>query len=399
MGALSAFEQAIAEFEQFSGADSERSVLSVPGRVNLVGEHIDYHNLPVLPMAIQKRIAIAFRSRSDTTVCARSRATPGLVNFPLNSPFTSGPPGFWGNYVHAAAYVTHSGFALQDGIDAFVATDLPMAAGLSSSSALLVAFSLALLAANKIDTSLNELTRLLPDGEQLVGTRGGAMDHVAILASRAGYATLINSFDPPAVEYVPVPAGWRFLVAHSLVNAEKSGARRVEYNARREAGSRALQTLGFHTYREALEHDAESCTAALMDESERNAFLHVTTEARRVQDAAAALRAADLHKFAQLLSASHGSLRDRLGVSLPQIDELVQCAIKAGAFGARLTGAGFGGCVVCLCSDENVEVVRSRLIETYYAQRPGFEPDEHLFIAEPSAGALSPQAPDHTDQH
>lgn len=342
-------------------------------------------------MAIQKRIAIAFRTRSDTDVCARSRDASGFINFLLSSPFTSGPPGYWGNYVRAAAQITRDGYAIQNGIDAFVASDLPLAAGLSSSSALLVAFSLALLEANKIGFTLNELTALLPYGEQFVGTRGGGMDHVAILASRAGCATLINSFEPLAIEYVPVPKAWRFLVAHSLLNAEKSGAVRAEYNARREAGSRALQKLGFHSYRQALASDIENSAGALIDETERNVFLHVTSEARRVQDAAAALRAANLDVFGRILSASHASLRDKLVVSLPQIDDLVQCAVQAGAFGARLTGAGFGGCVVCLCTDENVELVRGRLIESYYATRTGFEPDKHLFIAEPSAGAIAPE--------
>jgi galactokinase len=367
--------------------------------VNLAGEHIDYHDLPVLPMAIRKQIVIAFRSRSDTSVCAISEEMSGVVNVQLNSPFTSGPPGYWGNYVRAAAQVAQTGNALQTGIDAFIASDLPMAAGLSSSSALLIALSLALLHANQIELDLSKLTALLAEGEQLVGTRGGGMDHVAILASRAGFATLIQSFDPLAIDYVPVPANWRFLVAHSLVSAEKSGAMRTEYNARREAGAQALQELGLASYREALTKKVENCAAALRDESERNAFLHVTTEARRVQDATEALRAADASRFGHILSASHASLRDRLGVSLPQIDLLVECTLAGGALGARLTGAGFGGCVVALCTSENVERVRTRLIETYYAQRAGFEPDKHLFIAEPSAGALSPEPSDNSYQH
>lgn len=375
-------------FGQFFGTDGKPSTLSVPGRANLIGEHIDYHNLPVLPIAIQKQIVVAFQPRADGHIRAISQHMPEPIDIRLSSPFTPGPPGFWGNYVRAAALALQAQHPLANGIDAFVASDLPLAAGLSSSSALLVAFSLALLRANQIQMTLNELTSLLPNSEQLVGTRGGAMDHVAILASRGGFATLIDSFLPLEIEYAAVPANWRFLIAHSLVNAEKSGALRSEYNARRLAGMRALEKLGFTSYREALKKYDDHCITALTEESERNAFLHVTTEARRVQNAAAALAQGDLDEFGRLLCESHASLRDRLRVSLPAIDELINSALEAGAFGARLTGAGFGGCVVCLCTSETLDRVRNYLIETYYAQRPGFRPAEHLFVAEPSAGAL-----------
>jgi galactokinase len=126
-----------------------------------------------------------------------------------------------------------------------------------------------------------------------------------------------------------------------------------------------------------------------MDDRERSAFLHVTSEARRVQAAGAALQNRDLRGFGRLLSESHASLRDRLRVSVPEMDRLVDLAVRAGAYGARLTGAGFGGCVVCLCTIENVERVRARLVETYYAEQPAFNENTDLFVAEPSDGALN----------
>src|SRR5581483_10660780 len=354
----------------------------------LIGEHIDYHELPVLPIAIQKRIVIAFRPRADKGVRATSQQEIDAAEFTLDSPFTSASQGHWSNYVRASAQAIQTRYALTRGINAFIASDLPSAAGLSSSSALLVAFSLALLRANEIEPTLNELTALLPDGEQLVGTRGGAMDHVAILGSRAGFGTLINSFAPLEIDHVPVPPSWRFLVAHSLVDAQKSGALRSEYNARRAAGTNAIERLGFVSYREAIVNCDGHCIEALTDENERNAFLHVTSEAGRVQQAARALQNHDLAVFGRLLGESHASLRDRLRVSLPEIDRLVDSAVHAGAYGARLTGAGFGGCVVCLCTDNNVKQVRNKLVKTFYAERPEFDVNRHLFIAEPSAGAL-----------
>src|SRR5262249_14354285 len=150
------------------------------------------------------------------------------------------------------------------GVDAEIHSDLPAAAGLSSSSALLVAFTLGLLRANGYNPSFEELMAVLPDGEQFVGTRGGGLDHAAVLASRAGGASLI-SFAPAAVRHVPVPPGWAFLIADSGVRAEKSGAAREEYNARRAAGTAALARLGLRTYRDA----APDMAAGLGDPRER----------------------------------------------------------------------------------------------------------------------------------
>jgi galactokinase len=219
---LSVSEQALLNFERLFRPEKAPNTLRVPGRVNLIGEHIDYYGMPVLPIAIQKQIAIAFLPRKDARICAISGQYPDAVEFDTNSPFILGAPAHWGNYIRAAVSTMQAARVLKTGIDAYVASDLPSSAGLSSSSALLIAFSLALLAANRWTLTLNELTSVLPDGEQLVGTRGGAMDHIAILGSRAGFATLIESFAPLAIEHVPVPRHWRFLVAHSLISAEKS---------------------------------------------------------------------------------------------------------------------------------------------------------------------------------
>ena len=394
---LSVSEQALSNFERLFRSDAAPMMVHVPGRVNLIGEHIDYYGMPVLPMAIQKQITIAFLPRKDGRICAISGQYPDTIQFAINSPFIPGASGHWGNYVRAAAAAMQGARVLKTGIDAYVASGLPSAAGLSSSSALLIAFSLALLAANGQTITLNELTSVLPDGEQLVGTRGGAMDHIAILGSRANFATLIDSFAPVTIEHVPIPADWRFLVAHSLITAEKSGAMRSEYNARRDAGFRALAKLGFASYRDLIGIPETALRVQDLCSDEHDAYVHAASEAQRVLNAAAALRKNDLPSFGRLLSESHASLRDRLKVSVPAVDALVEAALDAGAIGARITGAGFGGCVVCLCTAETVESVRQRLIENYYRNQPEFDASRHLFIAEPSSGALSPQPLDDPD--
>lgn len=377
-------------------ASGSASLTVVPGRVNLIGEHVDYHNLPVLPMAIQRRIWIAFRRRADMRVRAVSAGAYGAREFVLAKETERSPSGDWVNYAKAAAQAVTSRWPITCGIDAAVASDLPAAAGLASSSALLAGFTLALLQANGIEASEEELLEILPEGEQFVGTRGGGMDHAAVIGSRAGCALLVR-FAPLALSPVPIPADWRFLAAHSLTMAEKSGAVRAEYNARRAAGAGALRALGFDSYPCALERYGAAALEALargaaaegrITAEEFRAFVHVTSEAARVEQALAALTSGDAAEFGRVLIASHASLRDQLRVSSSALDELVESALGAGALGARLTGAGFGGCVIVLCRSSDCARIREQLIAGYYSRRPAFDPNLHLIEAEPSAGVL-----------
>lgn len=320
----------------------------------------------------------------------------GERDFWLTQDQEHGPAGDWGNYLKAAAQAARPRWPLVRGMDVSIASNLPAAAGLSSSSALLVGFMLALLETNSVLATEQELMHILPEGEQFVGTRGGAMDHAVILAARKGAALLVR-FAPLACTPIAVPGGWCFLVAHSLETAEKSGAVRAEYNARRTAGERAISALGFRSFRAALDQcpaselQKQAGTAfaeARIDAAAFRAFVHVVSEAQRVEDAVAALRDGDAEAFGELMLASHASLRDELRVSSPALDELVEKVMHAGAAGARLTGAGFGGCALVLCRTAERDRIRSRLMENYYATRASFDPDLHLIAAEPSPGAL-----------
>lgn len=373
------------------GAGGDIRTVAAPGRVNLIGEHIDYHGLAVLPMALERRIQIAFRARNDSLVRTVSPGY-GAREFEWTAQLTPGPAGDWENYPKAAAQAIAGKWGPARGIDAAVVSDLPPAAGLSSSSALIVAFTLALLRAGGREASFEELMAILPEGEYFVGTRGGGMDHAASLASVAGCASLIE-FVPLSVRPVPIPDGWTFLVAHSLTTAEKSGTAREEYNARRAAGTAALKTLGFASYREAIGRRTageleELAGRRLESERERDSFLHVAIEALRVRAAVDAMERQDAAAFARLLLDSHASARDRLRISSAALDRLVDTAIQCGARGARLTGAGFGGCAVVFSLAREVEEVRRRLVETFYAGHPEFDPQSHLILARPGDGAL-----------
>jgi galactokinase len=334
-------------------------------------------------MALRRSIRIQFEARADCLIRVSSGAY-GHREFAWTRDLTPVARGDWENYLRAAAQAIAGKWGVMNGIDAGIESDLPAAAGLSSSSALIVAVTLALLGANQREATFEELMEILPDGEQFVGTRGGGMDHAASLASREGCATLIE-FAPLAVHHIPIPADWAFLVADSLQSAEKSGAVRERYNAVRAAGTAALEEIGLVSYTGALHGRSEEELVALAAANRLPpAFLHVVTEAFRVRHAVEAMRRNDSTRFGQLLLASHASLRDRLSVSCPALDRLVEAAMDSGALGARLTGGGFGGCAVVFCRRGDLSQVHAGLVERFYSGNPA-----HILPAEPGPGAVN----------
>src|SRR5881398_2056236 len=374
-------------------------VVRAPGHVNLIGEHIDYCGLPVFPMALRQSVRIAFQPRSEreTRLVNRdSRFAPSA--FVMSESIPPAPAGDWGNYARAAARALAERFPDLRGVDALVDSDLPIAAGLSSSSALVVAMALALMHANRVTVPSLELMELLGRGERYVGTAGGGMDQAIILGARAGCASRID-FHPLRLTPTAVPADWQYIVAWSLVHAEKSGAAQQAYNERTRQGDEARRLVAARLGRredisypdllaaapvaELLETAASTLSGVLA-----RRFRHVVTEAARVWQAETAMAAGDLAAFGRLLDASHHSLRDDYEVSHPELDRLVELAREAGAVGARLTGAGFGGSIVALCRATRAPAVVGALRERFYAPR-GAAADvaRHMFTAEPSDGA------------
>ena len=389
------------DFESLFGENPEWCV-HAPGRVNLIGDHTDYNGLPVFPMAIQRCVTIIGRTRPDDLVRVTNRDSEfGPVEFKLEANMIPGPSGSWENYVKAGTRAVADEWRAKVGFDALISSDIPVAAGLSSSSALVVACGLATCRANGLSLPLTTMADLMAGAERFVGTQGGGMDQAACLGGKQGSAVRID-FAPLRWQLVDVPTDWRFVVAHTLVRAEKSAAVQGEYNQRvtdcRLAFERVSRVLNqpdapaINTYSELLAaHDVETVLETANDELIGKLlarFRHTVTESGRVDHAVHAMRELDRTLFGDLMIASHESLRHDFDVSVPELDELVSVMMASGCDGARLTGAGFGGCVVGLCSADVVDRVIESIISGFY----GFsvtpsDLDQVLFIAEPSDGA------------
>ncbi|MBT8478181.1 MAG: hypothetical protein KJO06_04635 [Gemmatimonadetes bacterium] len=274
-----------------------------PGRVNLIGEHIDYAGLPVFPMALQREVRIAFRPRDDGIVlAATSDESYAPCHFEVGAVIEPFEDGDWGNYLKAAAQGMATAYGVERGFDAVIDSSVPVAAGLSSSSALVIATALAAAGSNDLEPDPIELAELMAEAEQYVGTRGGGMDQAISAGARAGCAARVE-FYPLRIQPVPVPDGWRFVVAHSLVQAHKSGGAREGYNRRRAETEEALASVvadlslppsEVDSYRDLLERvsgpRALAAAEACLEGDLRKRFRHVVTEYERVVRAEVAMR-------------------------------------------------------------------------------------------------------------
>lgn len=383
-----------------SNEDAFAWTAAAPGRVNLVGEHTDYNGLPVLPMTLDRHVRVRFRALPNPAVRLSSdRAGFPRFAFRLDSRIRPAPAGHWSNYARAAAKgLLDHGVALERGIAGAVSGSLPIAAGLSSSSALVVASALALLHANQRSVPPLELAELAARAERFAGAEGGGMDQAASLCGVANHALRID-FGPLRATPVAIPERWRWVVAHSLARAEKTGNARLAYNERVRECREAARLLGTHFDRQAARTLGDLVSAlgtnVLLDRASRilpavllRRTRHVLTEARRVELAQRAMAESRPAEFGALMVQSHESLRDDYDASTPELDAIVSVALQAGAAGARLTGAGFGGCAVVLCAGGEEEAVMDALAERFYAPRLGRPPrQDELFAVQPSNGA------------
>src|SRR4051794_6415001 len=324
-------------------------VVRSPGRVNLIGEHTDYNDGFALPAALDLGTDIAVRRRPDRVVRTVAARLGERAEASIDDLLAPGAPG-WTRYVHGTiALVGDTG-----GLDILIDGDLPMGAGLSSSASLTVGLALALRTADG-----RTLARLGQRVENdIVGVSSGIMDQLAVALAVSGHALLLDCRSLEA-DPVALPPTARILVLDSGVARTLAGS---AYNRRRAECAAAVQRIPC-----ALSlRDVDIGQLDALDGVELRRARHVVTENQRVLHTAAALRAGELTRAGELMTASHASLRDDYEVSVSELDRLVDIAAATpGVYGARLTGAGFGGCAVALVDAAAAPEAASRIIAEY----------------------------------
>ncbi|HEV2238319.1 MAG TPA: galactokinase [Ktedonobacterales bacterium] len=359
--------RATAAYRARFGATPE-VVTSAPGRVNLIGEHTDYNGGYVLPCAIDRRTAVAL-GRGDGPFYS--------ADFDDARPRPGPREGAWVDYPRGVAWALAEAGMAVPAFQAAFAGDVPQGAGLSSSAAIEAATVLALDALGALGLARTAMAQLCQRAEnQFVGVQSGIMDQYASLLGQAGQALLVDcrSLASEAVPLDLAGAGLSLLVCDTGV---KRGLAATGYNDRRATCERAATRLGLRQLR-----DATLADLAQLSGEELLRARHVVTENARVLAAVTALRQHDFAAFGALMYASHASLRDDYAVSTPELDAVVATARAAGAPGARLTGAGFGGCAIALTADP---AALARAITDTFAARGYHPPTCYVFV--PAAGA------------
>lgn len=326
-----------AAFRQIFGTDPEAHG-EAPGRVNLLGEHTDYNEGFVLPVPLPYRTHVQ-AARAGGVVAAYAES-PGEL---LSRRFGAGREGTWLDYVAGSLWaLARGGFELS-GARFYISRGVPIGAGLGSSAALEVAVLRALRVLYRIPVDDLQLALIAHRAEaEYVGVRCGMMDQIVASLGEPGEALFLDTRTLQH-EGIPIPGGHRFAVVDSGVPRRLAEA---GYNLRRAECEQAAALLGVRALRD-VAPDALDRTARLPEPLGRRAR-HVITENARVLEGVGALRRGDARTFGRLMIESHRSLRDEYEVSTPELDRLVGLAMEHGALGARLTGAGFGGCIIAL---------------------------------------------------
>jgi galactokinase len=349
--------------------------LRAPGRVNLIGDHTDHQRGFCLPLAIDRDVLVAFVPRDDRRVVVRSLDLDGTVTVAADgssAPREVDPP--WGRLVAGAVRALAAHGRTPTGLDAVVSSDVPLGAGLSSSAAFGVAVTMALATVGRLELDARALALAAQDAEHVAtGVPCGIMDQLASVAGHAGCALLIDcrSLD---VEPIPLPGSLEVLVVHSGLPRTLESS---QYAERRRACEAVAARLGLTSLRDATPDQVADEPFAR----------HVVSESARTVAFADALRRDDVAALGPLMLESHASLRDDFAVSTPELDALVEGLVGAGALGARLTGAGFGGCVVALVATGRLAAVADDACARYRLAT-GREPDAFAVRASDGAGPV-----------
>ena len=371
-----------------SGRRADIRVVRAPGRVNLIGEHTDYNEGFVLPAAIDLEIRIAYLPTAARRVELTRLDTGERLGFDLDH--SRAKDGSWLDYVAGTAWALDEAGLPLTGLRGVIASTLPTSAGLSSSAAIELASAWAMLDEAAATVDRFELARRCQRAENgYVGVMGGLMDQFAESCGVAGSALFLDCRST-AWRPVPLPADLDLVVLHT---GSPRSLTRSEYNVRRSQCEAAVATLSaedpsIHSLRD-VTFEALEAAAGRLDPVERRRARHIVGENERVGATVSALEAGDLDAVGRLFAASHASLRDDYEVSSPELDAMVEIAVDVpGVVGARMTGAGFGGCTINLVRPDAVARLTDAVRERYPA-RTGLKPMIFPVHAADGAGRIA----------
>jgi galactokinase len=366
------------KFLETFGAEPDL-VAAAPGRVNLIGEHIDYSDGFVLPFAIKDRTLVAARIRNDSTVrIASAQRRNKNVTVDINQ-VKPGLKGEWERYALGVLWA----LGVKKGVDLLIDGNVPLGAGLSSSAALECSVATAMNHLFDLGFNLEELARLTQKAEnQYVGVPCGIMDQSVSLMATQGSALLLDCRDLTTknIPFDVASSGLELLIIDTQAHhALTDGG----YAERRASCESVVAKLGITSLRELSMEQLES-SRALLTETEFVRARHAVSEMKRVLECVVALRNSDFEKVGHLINQSHASLRDDYTVSCPELDTAVDAALSAGALGSRMVGGGFGGSAIALIqASKSAETIK--VIEKAFSSK-GFKAPR-FFTSLPSQGA------------
>jgi galactokinase len=365
-------------FEAYFNAKPE-FIVRAPGRVNLIGEHTDYNDGFVLPMGIDRAVWVALRPREDGKVRIFSPDLEADSVFELNS-LVKGEG--WAEYPKGIAHqLMEEGYELQ-GFDGVMTGDVPSGAGLSSSAAVELAVARAFSVVSGFPWDPIKMAKLAQKAEnQWVGVNCGIMDQMASSACKEDQALFLDCRSLE-IQYAPLPKGVSIVI---LDTSTRRGLVDSAYNERRSQCEEAARFFGIKALRDIGVEEFNKRSKSGLSELAAKRAKHIVTENERVLEAMQVMKNGNVKRLGELFNASHDSLRDDFEVTNDALNVMVDCArAQEGCYGARMTGAGFGGCAVALVKDDGAdEFVRA--VSAAYRQACGLE--AAVYVCKASEGA------------
>ncbi|MCR5291054.1 MAG: galactokinase [Treponema sp.] len=386
----------------YQGTPDTVRVFASPGRINIIGEHIDYNGGKVFPAAIDKYLYVAIRKRNDTTITYNDLKFPGNFTFDIQDTFTYRKENDYANYLNGIlSILKQRGFTFPCGFDVLIVSNVPPAGGISSSSALECGFAYALSEVFGFNISRKDIALIGQQSEHdFMNVNCGIMDQFIISTAKQNTAEVLDCATLD-YEYVPLDLGdYRFVVMNTKKKRQLADSK---YNERRSQCETALAQLqkaaitlppsGTHSITNTKDlpdlctltsEQFDVCKTALTDPVIQARAQHCVTENARVLKAVSALKNGDLQTLGQLLKASHDSLKNEYEVTGIELDTLVENAIKqSGCIGARMTGAGFGGCAIAIVHNDAIDSFIDS-VQQNYTKTIGH--DAGFFVCKPGDG-------------